>query len=580
MARTKNGPTPVAKAPTGIPGLDEITLGGLPRGRPTLICGTAGCGKTLMGMEFLVRGAVEFGEPGVFLAFEETAEELAKNVASLGFDLDRLSRQNKLHVDHVRVERSEIEETGEYNLDGLFVRLNYEIDSIGAKRVVLDTIESLFSGLSNHAILRAELRRLFRWLKDKHVTAVITGESGDKTLTRYGLEEYVADCVIVLDHRVNDQISTRRLRIVKYRGSLHGTNEYPYLIGEKGIEVLPITSVGLNHVASKERISTGIPALDNMLGGKGYYRGASILVSGTAGTGKTTLAAHFVDAACARGERCLFLAFEESPSQIQRNMRSVGIDLERWVDKGLLKFHSVRPSVYGLELHLATMHKWINEFDPSIVVVDPITNLTNVGSGPEIRSMLTRLMDFLKSNQITSLYTALTYAETGSEMTDIGISSIMDTWLRLRDFETNGERNRGLYVSKSRGMPHSNQVREFLLTDRGIELHDVYSGPEGMLMGSARAAQEAREEGADLVRRQQIDKTHRDLARKREEMEAQVASLRGGYKREAQEARELLKQQEERETTIAEDRVRMTQLRTRNRNKPNGYGTGKRKGIK
>ena len=379
------------KSPTGIKGLDEITNGGLPKGRPTLVCGAAGCGKTLFAMEFLVRGATQYNEPGVFMSFEETAEELTKNVASLGFDLNRLAASKRLLIDYVRVERSEIEETGEYDLDGLFIRLEHAIDSIGAKRVVLDTVESLFAGLPNPLILRAELRRLFRWLKDKGMTAIITGEKGDNTFTRHGLEEYVSDCVIFLDHRVTDQLSTRRMRIVKYRGSTHGTNEYPFLIEEKGISVLPITSIGLNHPVSTQRISTGIPRLDTMLGGKGYFRGSSILLSGTAGTGKTSAAASFIDAACRRGERCIFFAFEESSAQIIRNMRSVGIDLEPWVTKGLLKFHAERPSVYGLETHLLTMHKAINEFKPAVVVVDPITNLISAGNPLDVKSMLTRL---------------------------------------------------------------------------------------------------------------------------------------------------------------------------------------------
>ena len=413
MSRTAINHNPknrsLPKAPTGIQGLDEITGGGLPRGRPTLVCGSAGCGKTLLAMEFLVRGATEFGEPGVFMAFEETAEELAQNVRSLGFDLEDLAEQNKLLVDFVRVERSEIEETGEYDLEGLFIRLGHAIDSLGAKRVVLDTLETLFGGLSNAAILRAELRRLFRWLKDKGVTAIITGERGDGTLTRHGLEEYVSDCVIVLDHRVTEQLSTRRLRIVKYRGTTHGTNEYPFLIDENGISVLPVTSLGLSQEASDERISTGIPRLDAMLGGKGVYRGSSVLISGTAGTGKTSLAAHFADATCRRGERCLYFAFEESESQLVRNMRSIGLDLAPWSKKGLLRFHATRPSAYGLEMHLATLHKLVNEFEPRVVVVDPITTFLGAGTSVEAESMLMRLIDFLKAQQITAMFTSLTH---------------------------------------------------------------------------------------------------------------------------------------------------------------------------
>ena len=491
------------KAPTGIGGLDEITSGGLPRGRPTLVCGSAGCGKTLLAMEFLVRGATEFGEPGVFVAFEETPEELSENVRSLGFDLDTLVERKQLLVDHVRVERSEIEETGEYDLEGLFIRLGHAIDSIGAKRVVLDTLEVLFGGLSNVSILRSELRRLFRWLKDKGVTAIITGERGDGTLTRHGLEEYVSDCVIVLDHRVNDQLSTRRIRIVKYRGTTHGTNEYPFLIDEDGISVLPITSLGLRHEASAERISTGVPRLDAMLGGMGVYRGSSVLISGTAGTGKTSLAAHFIDAACRRGERCLYLSFEESPSQMMRNMRSIGLDLAPLVKKGVLRFHATRPSEYGLEMHLATLHKLVKEFQPRVVVVDPITTfLNNAGTSREAEGMLTRLIDFLKSQQITGVFTSLTRGGNAIEASQTSVSSLIDTWLLVRDIEVAGERNRGLYVLKSRGMAHSNQIREFVLTDRGIDLLDVRVGPEGVLIGSRRLAQEAREHAATAKRQQ------------------------------------------------------------------------------
>jgi circadian clock protein KaiC len=472
-SRTKSGGEVFPKSGTGIKGLDEITGGGLPAGRTTLICGDAGCGKTLMAMEFLVRGAIRYDEPGVFMTFEETAEELTQNVASLGFNLDDLIGRGKLYIDHVHVEQSEIEETGEFDLDGLFVRLAYAIDSIGAKRVVLDTLESLFATLPNELILRAELRRLFRWLKEKNVTAIITAERGDGGLTRHGLEEYVSDCVILLDHRITEQLSTRRLRVVKYRGSLHGTNEYPFLIDEHGIVVLPITSLGLNNRASTERISSGIPRLDTMFGGRGFYRGSSILVSGTAGTGKTSLAAHFVAGACERGERCLYFAFEESRSQIVRNMRSIGIDLEPWEREGLLMFHAARPTAYGLETHLATMQKLIDEFGPSVAVVDPVTNLTSMGDTSEVHAALIRLIDFLKNEEITSLFTSLSQISTGLEQTVIGISSLMDTWILLRDIELSGERNRGIYVLKSRGMAHSNQIREFRLTENGVVLTDV-----------------------------------------------------------------------------------------------------------
>ena len=460
----------ILKAPTGIPGLDEITAGGFPAGRPTLICGSAGCGKTLMAMEFLVRGATEFGEPGVFMSFEEGIQELTENVRSLGFDLDELVEQEKLVMDYVHVERSEIEETGEYDLEGLFIRLGYAIDSIGAKRVALDTIEVLFSALPNQAILRAELHRLFRWLKDKGVSAIITAERGEDTMTRFGLEEYVADCVILLDHRVIEQVSTRRLRIVKYRGTLHGTNEYPFIIAKNGISVLPITSLALEHKVPSGRVSTGIKELDEMLGGKGFHRGSSILITGTAGTGKSSLSASFVDAACQRGERCLYFAFEESTSQIIRNMRSIGINLAPHIKKGLLQFHVARPTLYGLEMHLVTMYDLIKEYKPEIVVLDPITDFFAIGSKAEVKAAITRIIDFLKMNQITALFTSYTSEEDTPDQTIVGVSSLIDSWLSLRNVESNGERHRGLFILKSRGMAHSNQIRSYELTDDGIKI--------------------------------------------------------------------------------------------------------------
>lgn len=523
------------KCQTGIQGLDEITGGGLPLGRPTLVCGGAGCGKTLLGIEFLVRGALLHNEPGVFLAFEETAEELAQNVASLGFDLADLIEHKQLAVDYVHIERSEIDETGEYDLEGLFIRLGHAIDSIGAKRVVLDTLETLFSGLPNVTILRAELRRLFRWLKEKGVTAVITAERGDGALTRHGLEEYVSDCVLLLDHRVEGQISTRRLRIVKYRGSSHGTNEFPFLIDEGGISVLPITSLQLQHKASSERISSGVPALDAMLGGPGFFRGSSVLVSGTAGVGKTSLACHAADACCQRGERCLFFAFEESEAQLLRNMRSIGLDLGPWVKQGLLRFHTGRPTMNGLEMHLASIHKQVEAFGPHLVVVDPITNFISAGTATEASSMLMRLVDYLKSREITALLTNLNHVASAVEQTDMGISSLIDTWLFLQDIELNGERNRGLHILKSRGMAHSNQVREFLLTDRGVQLTEVYLGPEGVLTGSARLAQESKEKSTEVLRGLEIERKRRDLARRQQALEAQIAVLQLQFQTEEEE---------------------------------------------
>ena len=546
----------LAKAPTGIQGLDEITGGGLPLGRPTLVCGSAGCGKTLLAMEFLVRGATEYGEPGVFMTFEEGTTELAENVRSLGFDLDALSRQKKLRLDYVRIERGEIEENGDYDLDGLFIRLGHAIDAIGAKRVVLDTIEVLFNGLSNTAILRSEIQRLFRWLKDKGVTAIITGERGAGTLTRHGLEEYVSDCVILLDHRVIDQISTRRLRVVKYRGSAHGTNEYPFLIDEDGLSVLPITSLGLMHAVSDERVPTGVARLDTMLDGQGYYRGSTVLVTGTAGTGKSSMAAHFADAACRRGEKVIYFAFEESPGQVVRNMRSIGLDLEPWVKKGLLHFHASRATMYGLEMHLAMMHKLVREIEPRIVVIDPISNLSRGGAHQDVVSTLTRLVDFLKLEGITTMLTSMSSVER-LEQTDAEISSLVDTWLLLRDIELGGERNRGMYVLKSRGMPHSNQIREFLLTSRGIELNDVYLGAEGVLTGSARVAQEAREKATAVQRQQDVEAKQRELERRREALEARITALRKEFEAESQELERRIGEDRTRTEVARMDRMRI-----------------------
>ncbi|WP_397382589.1 circadian clock protein KaiC [Prosthecobacter sp.] len=530
------------KCPTGIQGLDEITGGGLPRGRPTLVCGGAGCGKTLLAAEFLVRGAAQFGEPGVLMAFEETEKELKANVASLGFDLEGLVRRGKIVVDYVHIERSECQESGEYDLEGIFVRLGHAIDSIGAKRVVLDTLEVLFASLPNEATLRSELRRLFRWLKDKGVTAVITAERGREQLTRHGLEEYVSDCVIVLDHRVNDQIATRHLRVVKYRGAMHGTNEFPFLIGDDGIGVLPITSLSLNHKASIERIATGIPRLDAMLGGKGFFRGSSILITGTPGTGKTIISCNFAQAAARRGERVLYFSFEESPDQIMRNMHSIGLRLEPLVQKGLLQFHSARPSLYGLEMHLATMFKEIAAFKPHVVIIDPITSLLDSGSDSEGKAMVTRLIDYLKAGQITSLFTSLTQGGHALAQSEAAMSSLMDAWVLLQDYEGNGERNRVLYVLKARGMKHSNQIREFLISDRGIDVVDAYIGASGVLTGSARAAQNALEKAAVLAGQQEAAQLKREVERKRKALNRQISDLRSDYEGEALELRRIAEQ--------------------------------------
>jgi len=469
-SKPKAARTSLAKVPTGIQGLDEVTGGGLPKGRVTLVCGRAGCGKSLLGMEFLVHGAIQYGEPGVCMNFEETEEKLTANVASLGFDLRNLAKRKKLLVDYVSIERNEIAETGEYNLDGLFIRLAHAVKVIKAKRVVLDSVEALFSGIADAAVLRSELSRLFRWLEDQKLTAIVTGEAGSNSLTRHGLEEYVADCVISLDHRVTEQISTRRLRIVKYRGTSHGTDEYPFLIDEEGISVVPITSLVLTHRALKSRISTGIATLDEMMEGKGFFRGSSVLVTGTAGTGKSSLAANFVSAACSRGESCLYFTFEESPSQILRNMKSVGLDLEPWVNKGLLHFNAMRPTCTGLEGHLAVIHRLIAQLRPRVVVIDPITNLISTSGSYDVKSMLVRLVDFLKMEQITSMFTNLTFVGDPQERTVAAVSSLMDTWIVLRDSKPNGWPRRELYVLKSRGMAHSREARELIVSKKGLEL--------------------------------------------------------------------------------------------------------------
>lgn len=538
----------LSKCPTGIQGLDEITYGGLPQGRPVLLCGKAGCGKTLMAMEFLVRGATEFNEPGVFMAFEETTEELTQNVASLGWDLTKLITEEKLAIDHVRIERSEIEETGEYDLEALFIRLGYEIEAIAAKRVVIDTLEVLFGGLDNAAIVRSELRRLFLWLKSKGVTAIITSESGDNSLTRHGLEEYVSDCVIRLDQRVSNELSTRRLQIIKYRGSRHGSNEYPFLIKEDGISVLPITSVGLDYPVTTEWVSSGIKHLDTMLGGKGFFRGSSILISGTAGTGKSSFCAHFADAICQRGEKCLYFAFEESPQQIIRNMRSIGIDLAPAFNQGLLKFQALRPTFHGLEMHLVNMLSTVNDFQPDAVILDPISNLIYGSNDIQVKSFTTRLIDYLKSKGITTIFANLNEGNSAFvEYTEIGISSLADTWILLRNTESNGERNRLIYVLKSRGIAHSNQVREFLLTAEGIQLLDVYLGAEGVLTGTARIVQEAKDKAAALARQQKIEQKQHEIERKRLLMEAQVKAIESQFEIEKKEIERLIDIEEKQE---------------------------------
>jgi circadian clock protein KaiC len=553
------------KTPTGITGLDEITNGGLPKGRPTLICGGPGSGKTVFSIEFIVKGAMEFNEPGVFVAFEEKSEELAVNVASLGFDLNELIADKKIKIDHVQIYKSEIEETGEYDLDGLFIRLGYAIDSIGAKRIVLDTIENLFSGLTNHAILRAELRRLFTWLKEKGVTAVITGERGEGKLTMQGLEEYVSDCVILLDHRIQNQISTRRLRIIKYRGSVHGTNEYPFLIDEDGVSVLPVTSLLLENEVSSQRISSGIPSLDEMLGGKGFFRGSSILISGTAGCGKTSIAACFTNAACLRKERCLFLAFEESTPQIIRNMRSINIDFAQHVKSGLLKFSASRPTLHGLEMHLVVIYKLIRQFKPKVVILDPITNLVTVGDPGEVKSILIRLIDFLQNEQITVMFTALTLNGNHQSQIDEDVSSVVDTWISLRDIEYNGERNHTLYILKSRGMKNSNQVREFLISNEGIQIGEVALGPKGVLIGSAKKAYELEKATNEAIREQKLKRKNKEIEIKKAILEEKILSLRAEFELAKNELNSIDTERELRREITEKNREAIVRMRE---NKP------------
>ncbi|MCG6136924.1 MAG: circadian clock protein KaiC [Nostoc sp. LLA-1] len=554
--------TMLAKCPTGIQGLDEITYGGLPQGRPILLCGRAGCGKTLMAMEFLVRGATLFDEPGVFMAFEETAEELTQNIASLGWDVAELIKEKKLAIDHVQVARSQIQETGEYDLEALFIRLGYEIDAIAAKRVVIDTLEVLFSGLDNAAIVRAELRRLFLWLKTKGVTAIITSESTENSLTRHGLEEYVSDCVIRVEQRVRNELSTRWLQIIKYRGSRHSSNEYPFLIKEDGISVLPITSVGLDYPVTTQRIPSGIRRLDTMLGGQGFFRGSSILISGMAGTGKSSFCAQFADATCKRGEKCLYFAFEESPQQIIRNMRSIGIDLDPVVNKKLLKFQALRPTFYSLEMHLVNILSTVNDFQPKAVILDPISNLIYGSSDIQLKSFMMRLIDYLKTKNITTIFTNLNEANSSFvEYTEIGISSLADTWILLQSVESNGERNRLIHVLKSRGMSHSNQVREFALTTEGLQLLDVYLGTGGVLTGTARVIQEAKDKAAAMDHQQKIEQKQREIEHKRLMTEAQVKEIQAQFEIEKKEIEWLISLEKAQEQVLLDEEKQRLHLR-------------------
>jgi len=566
MRKNRNGNSSASaerleKARTGIAGFDEVTNGGVPKGRPSIVCGGPGCGKTMFAVEFLVRGATEYNEPGVLMTFEETSEEMTKNVASLGFDLKGLAARKKLVLEYVRIEPAEIHETGEYDLEGLFIRLQHAVDRIGAKRVVLDTVEAIFSGFANTGLLRAEIRRLFRWLKDRGLTTVVTAEKGEGSLTRYGLEEYVSDCVIFLDHRVMEQVSTRRMRVVKYRGASHIADEIPFLIDERGFSVLPSSSMKLDHAVSSERISSGVNDLDDMLEGKGFYRGSSILVSGTAGSGKSTLAAHFAQQTCRGGERCLYVAFEESAAQAMRNMRSIGIDLEKYVKKGLLRFEAWRPTQSGLEMHLLQIHKLVEQHNPATVIIDPLTSLMVDGTN-QLHAMLMRLIDFLKTPQITSFFTALTSGRNKEiEETDVRISSLIDTWIFARDVELNGERNRCIYVLKSRGMANSNQVREFVMSKNGIRLLPVYVGSGTVLTGSARLSQEARERADNMLRQQTKEEQRRVLEGKRKALEAQIEAMRSEFAEEEARVALVTQQEKQRERDISRDMLEMVSFR-------------------
>ncbi len=512
----------LAKVPTGIEGFDEITFGGLPAGRTTLLTGLSGSGKTVFGMQFLAQGAARYGEPGVLVGFEETEDELITNAASLGFDFANLISAGKLVIDRISVEPDVVVETGRYDLSALHIRIEHAVDSIGARRIVLDGIPALFYGLTDTSAVRIALTRLYAWLKSKGLTALVTAESNTE-LAQHGLGLSLTDCIVVAGERTRENVSTRYLRVAKYRGSAHGTSEYPCLIGSTGYKVIPLTSITVDYEASTERISTGIPRLDTMLGGQGFYRGNSVMVTGGAGTGKSSLAAHLALATCQRGKRCLYFAFEESQEEVMRNMRSIGVDLRPQVAAGLLKFRSSRATMFGLEMHLAMMENEIAAFQPHVVILDPVSNLLSIGSFNEVRAMVSRLVDFLKGRGITSLLTSLSM--TDPPESDVGVSSLVDTWMLLTNFEANGEQTRLLRILKSRGSAHSSQVREFIMTDRGVRLEDVYLGPEGMLTGTARKAQEARELAEADLRLREMERKERQYQQRRAALQAQVAAL-------------------------------------------------------
>ena len=549
------------KALTGIEGLDIITNGGLPKGRATLICGGTGTGKTLLAMEFLLRGAMQYNEPGVFMAFEESTNDLITNVVSIGFDLDGLIASKKIVVDFVYIDQYEIVEAGEYNLDALFIRLGAAIDSIGAKRVVLDTIESLFSNLPNPAVLRAELRRLFRWLKEKGVTAVITGEGGTDTLSRHGIEEYVSDCVINVTVSIEERVASRRLRIVKYRGSSHGSNDYPFVIDGDGISLIPVTSARLEHKVSYTRVSSGIQRLDAMLGGNGFFEDSVIMISGSPGTGKTTFLAHFADAACRRNERVVYFSFEESSDQIIRNMRSVGLNLDHWVKKGLLVMECRRITQYGLDMHLLLAQKLIAEYTPKVVIMDPVTSFDDIANTSDVKRIVMKFVDLMKSLGITIVFGSLTPSEVQSDSSSVNISSIIDSWILLRDLESNGERSRAIYVLKSRGMSHSNQVREFLMTDHGIEICDVYIGTGGVATGGARLNMLAQEKALGLKLQEEIELRQFDLENKRSILDSRIAAMRAEFAAQEASNLKMIAQEKNRQAQLSTDRAAMGKIR-------------------
>lgn len=551
----------IKKSLTGIEGFDELTLGGLPTGRPTLVCGSAGCGKTLFASTFLLNGAREFDEPGLFVTFEERPSDIVSNVASLGFEMDKLVEEGRILIEHIAVDPSELAEIGDYDLEALFLRLEFAIEQVGAKRIVLDTIESLFSAFTNPAILRAEIRRLFDWLKERGMTTVITGERGDGSLTRQGLEEYVSDCVLLLDHRVTNQISTRRLRIVKYRGTAHGTNEYPFLIDQEGFSVLPVSALGLNHKVFEERISSGVSDLDEMLVGGGFYRGSSILVSGVAGSGKSSLSACFAAAACSRGEKALYFSFEESPDQTIRNMRSIGIDLQPWVEQGRFRHIAARPTFYSLEMHLAVMLREVTRFKPTLVVLDPISAFIGNADHLEVQSTMLRMVDFLKFRGITGVFTHLTHGQGEVVETDVGLSSLMDAWILLLNRESSGEFNRELYLLKARGTAHSNQVREFVLSSDGIRLLPPYIGEGRALTGSARRAQEAQDRRIEAERAATMELRQAEIEKRHQKLKAEIDALNSELQADALELDRIRQSEDSYKTQARLDRAEMEKSR-------------------